>query len=73
MLCKSAADKCGSVSFFYLEKIKLDISCELSALIKFYLFIFFFFLKNEKLNTLTLLELYFIFPLPGKELFSVRC
>ena len=45
---------CGSACF--LEKIKLDISCELSALIKFY----FFFLKNKKLNTLTLLELYFI-------------
>ena len=54
--------------FFFLEKIKLDISCELSALIKFY-----FFLKNKKLNTLTLLELCFIFPLLGKGLFSVRC
>ena len=55
--------------FFFLEKIKLDISRELSALIKF----FFFFLKNKKLNTLTLLELYFIFPLLGKGLFSLRC
>ena len=46
-----------------------NISCELSALIKFYLF----FLKNKKLNTLTLLELYFIFPLLGNGLFRVRC
>ena len=55
------------VLFFFFEKIKLDISCELSALIKFDLFIF-----SEK-YTLTLLELYFIFPLLGKGLSSVRC
>ena len=52
--------------FFFLRN---NISCELSALIKFYLF----FLKNKKLNTLTLLELYFIFPLHGNGLFRVRC
>ena len=49
--------------FLFLEKMRLNISFELSALIKFY-----FFLKNKKLNTLTLLELYFIFPLLGKGL-----
>ena len=52
--------------FFFFEKIKLDISRELSALIKFYFF-------SEKLNTLTLLELYFIFPLLGNGLFRMRC
>ena len=59
--------KCFFFLFFFLEKIKLDISFELSALIQFY-----FFLKNKKLNTLTLLELYIIFPWLGKGLFCVR-
>ena len=77
MFYKTAADKCWCFLFFlfvcllfflllFFKKIKLDVSCELSALIQF----FFFFLKNKKLNTL--LELYFIFPLLGKGLFSVR-
>ena len=52
---------CFFFFFFVLEKMRLNISFELSALIKFY-----FFLKNKKLNTLTLLELCFIFPLLGK-------
>ena len=42
--------------FFFLEKIKLDISHECFNQVLF------FFLKNKKLNTLTLPELYFIFP-----------
>ena len=47
--------------FFFFEKIKLDISRELSALIKFYFF-------SEKLNTLTLLELYFTLYFPCLEM-----
>ena len=54
MLCKIAADKCGSAFFFWGgggggggmaggKKIKLDISCELSSLIKF------FFPEKEKI------------------------
>ena len=57
--------KCFFFFFIVLEKIKRIISYELSALIKFC-----FFLNNKKFNTQ--LELYFIFPLLGKGLFSKR-